>query len=227
MIDFHSAAWKLLPMATVDTLYMVLISGFFAIVVGLPLGVYLTIMKKGHLFPRPCSYKVLEMVVNVGRSFPFAILMVALIPFTRWLVGTSLGTAAAIVPLTIGAIPFVARVVESALQEIGQDIIQAALVMGSTTRQIIFKVMIPEALPGLISAVTITLINLVGYSAMAGLIGGGGLGKIAIQYGYQRFDPWVMIVTVILLLIIVELIQGIGDRIIFSINKKRGTLIHV
>lgn len=227
MIDFHSPAWQLLPIVTLDTLYMVFVSGLCAVILGIPMGIFLTIMKKGHLNPRPHAYKLLEMVVNVGRSFPFAILMVALIPFTRWLVGTSLGTTAAIVPLTIAAIPFVARVVESALQEIGQEIIQAALIMGSTTQQIIFKVMIPEAMPGLISAITITLINLVGYSAMAGLIGGGGLGKIAIQYGYQRFDPGVMTATVVLLLVIVELIQGVGNFFVFAINKKRGKLIHV
>ena len=189
---------------------MVACSAFFALLFGLPLGVILTVTSKGHLNEHRLLHQILGFIVNTGRSFPFAILMVALIPFTRWLVGTSLGTTASIVPLTIAAIPFVARIVEGALKEIDKGMIEAAIVMGSTPFQIIKKVLLPEALPALILGMTTTIINLIGYSAMAGTMGGGGLGKVAIQYGYQRFNPFLMSLTVIVLIILVQTVQIIG-----------------
>lgn len=202
--------------ATLETLYMVFVSAFFALLIGLPLGIILFISEKGTL------YKVLSTIVNIGRSFPFAILLIALIPFTRWIIGTSLGTTASIVPLAIAAAPFIARLVESALQGVSSSLIEAATVMGSTTRQIICKVLLPEALPTLILNYTTAIVSLVGYTAMAGLVGGGGLGAVAIQYGYQRFDGVIMFWTVVLLIIIVQLIQWAGNSWANALLKKRG-----
>jgi D-methionine transport system permease protein len=219
-------ALRLLPIQTWNTLYMVFAATFFALLIGLPLGVILTITDKGHIKENAPLYKTLEAIVNVGRSFPFAILMVALIPFTQWIVGTSLGTTASIVPLTIAAAPFLARVVEASLKEIDPHILEAAIVMGSTTWHIIIKVLLPEALPSLILGITLTIVNLIGYSAMAGLVGGGGLGQVAIQYGYYRFNTFIMIVTVILLIILVQCVQWLGSKLANSINKKRGKFIH-
>lgn len=200
----------LVPIQTLNTLYMVLASTFFAVLIGLPLGVILTVTSKGHIKEKLCLYKILETIVNIGRSFPFAILLVALIPFTRFIVGTSLGTTATIVPLTVAAIPFVARLIESSLKEVDNHVIEAAIVMGATTRQIIMKVLIPEAMPSIVSAITLTIINLIGYSAMAGLVGGGGLGQVAIQYGYNRFNTFIMMSTVVVLILIVQLVQWTG-----------------
>lgn len=215
-------ALKLLPLELGNTLYMVFASAFFSILIGLPLGVLLTITDKGHLKENRMLYKALETAVNIGRSFPFAILMVALIPFTRWVVGTSLGTSASIVPLTVAAIPFFARLVETSLKEVDQHLLEAAIVMGSTTRQIICKALLPEALPSILSAITLTLINLIGYSAMAGLVGGGGLGQVAIQYGYNRFNTFIMAITVILLIAIVQIVQWLGKTVTTAILIKRG-----
>lgn len=215
-------AFQLIPLQLWNTIYMVFVSAFFAVVIGLPIGVILTITDKGHIKEHSFFYKLLETLVNIGRSFPFAILMVALIPFTRWLVGTSLGTTAAIIPLTIAAIPLMARLVESSLKEVDRNILEAAIVMGSTTWQIITKVLLQEALPSIIAGVTLTIVNLIGYSAMAGLVGGGGLGQVAIQYGYNRFDSFIMIVTVALLVILVQIVQWIGNRLVRSIAQKRG-----
>jgi D-methionine transport system permease protein len=198
-----------------NTIYMVFASGFFATLIGLPLGIFLT------LFPQE---KIISLLVNIGRSVPFAILMVALIPVTRCLIGTSLGTTAAIVPLTIAAIPFVARVVEASLKEVDPHLIETATVMGSSTWQIVTKVLLPEALPSLYSGITLTLINLVGYSTMAGLIGGGGLGQLAIQYGYNRFNTTIMVSTIILLILLVQIIQWAGNALSHHILKKRGLL---
>lgn len=215
-------ALKLLPLQTWNTLYMVLVSAFFAVLIGLPLGVILTITDKGHIKENLLLHTFLEAVVNIGRSFPFAILMVALIPFTRFLVGTSLGTTASIVPLTIAAAPFVARLIESSLKEVDKHIVEASIVMGSTPWQIITKVLLPEALPSIIQGITLSIVSLIGYSAMAGLVGGGGLGQVAIQYGYNRFNPFIMIVTVVLLILLVQAVQWIGNSIARSILKKRG-----
>lgn len=219
-------AWQLLPLQLWNTLYMVVVSTFFAFLIGLPIGVILTITSKGHIKEQPFVYRILETLVNIGRSFPFAILMVALIPFTRWIMGTSLGTHASIVPLTIAAAPFVARQLETSLKEINGPILEAVIVMGSTPWQIITKVLIPEALPSIISGVTLTMISLVGYSAMAGLVGGGGLGQVAIQYGYHRFNTFLMVVTVILLILLVQVIQWLGGYITQLILEKRGKIGH-
>ena len=171
--------------------------------------------------PRPVLHQLIDRVVNVLRSFPFIILMILLFPFSRLIIGTSIGTAATVVPLSIAAAPFVARVIESALLEIDRGVIQAALAMGSSTMEIIFKVMIPEVLPPLVAGITLTIINLIGYSAMAGAIGGGGLGDLAIRYGYQRFRSDIMLAAVIVILVMVELIQFIGTRISTALAKRR------
>lgn len=219
-------ALQLLPLQLWNTLYMVVVSGFFAVLIGLPLGVILTITDKGHIKENVAIYRVLEAIVNIGRSFPFAILMVSLIPVTRWIVGTSLGTTAAIVPLTIAAAPFVAKLIETSLKAVDRHILEAVIVMGSNTWQIITKVLLAEALPSIVSDITLTIINLIGYSAMAGLVGGGGLGQVAIQYGYNRFNTFIMISTVILLILLVQFIQWLGGYIVKTINKKRGKFSH-
>ncbi len=215
-------AIKLLPIELWNTIYMVAASAFFATLIGLPLGILLTITSKGHIKENSSLYKVLDTIVNIGRSFPFAILIVALIPVTRFIVGTSLGNTAAIVPLTIGAIPYIARLVENALCQTNREIIEAARVMGSNTYQIITKVLLVEQTPALIQALTLTLINLIGYSALAGMVGAGGLGKVAIQYGYMRFDLFIMVATVIIIILLVQLTQSAGNSIAMHINKKRG-----
>lgn len=203
----------LLLNGTLETLYMVSVSLVIAVMFGIPLGVLTTITRKGHILTNNVLNKILDGIINIGRSIPFIILMVAIIPLTRALVGTSIGTTAAIVPLAVAAIPFVARVVDNALLEIDPGIIEAARSMGATPLQIIVKVLLPEALPGLILGVTLTAINLIGYSAMAGAIGGGGLGDIAVRYGYQRFRIEVMVQTVIILVLLVQLIQWAGNKI--------------
>lgn len=219
-------AWQLLPLQLWNTIYMVLASTFFAVLIGVPIGVILTVTDKGHVKEDLKLYKVLETIVNIGRSFPFAILMVALIPFTRWIVGTSLGTTASIVPLTVAAAPFVARLVESSLKEVDKNILEAAIVMGSSTWQIITKVLLPEALPSIVQGITLTVINVIGYSAMAGLVGGGGLGQVAIQYGYNRFNTFIMVATVVLLIILVQGAQWAGNALAQSIARKRGKFSH-
>lgn len=203
----------LLLNGTLETLYMVSVSLVIAVIFGIPLGVLTTITRKGHILTNNVLNKILDGIINIGRSIPFIILMVAIIPLTRALVGTSIGTTAAIVPLAVAAIPFVARVVDNALLEIDPGIIEAARSMGATPLQIIVKVLLPEALPGLILGVTLTAINLIGYSAMAGAIGGGGLGDIAVRYGYQRSRIEVMVQTVIILVLLVQLIQWAGNKI--------------
>ncbi|MBS0649578.1 MAG: ABC transporter permease [Verrucomicrobia bacterium] len=224
--DNLQLALQLLPLQLWNTVYMVVVSTFFAILIGLPAGVVLTITSKGHIKEHRKIYTILEAAVNIGRSFPFAILMVALIPFTRWVVGTSLGTTAAIVPLTLAAAPFVARLVETSLKEVDRHILEAVIVMGSSPWQIISKVLIPEALPSIISGFTLTMISLIGYSAMAGLVGGGGLGQVAIQYGYNRFNTFIMTVTVILLILLVQIVQWLGGYASQRILKKRGKFSH-
>lgn len=219
-------ALKLLPLQLWNTLYMVIASAFFAILMGLPLGVILTITDRGHIKESGSIHKILETIVNIGRSFPFAILMVVLIPFTRWLIGTSLGTTASIVPLTIAAVPFIARLIESSLKDVDRHLLEAAIVMGSNTWQIISKVLLREALPSILSGITLTIVNLIGYSAMAGLVGGGGLGQVAIQYGYNRFDTFIMAVTVILLILLVQGVQWLGNLAVQSILRKRGRLLY-
>ncbi|MCH9609611.1 MAG: D-methionine transport system permease protein MetI [Chlamydiales bacterium] len=214
--------WQLIPIELLNTLYMVFVSTLFAVLIGLPLGVYLFVTSSEGIAPARSFHAILGVIVNIGRSIPFAILIIAIFPFTRLIVGTSIGTTAAIVPLVIAAAPFFARIVETALLGVPKEITEAALVMGSTKKEIVLKVLIPEATPALIQGVTLTVVNLIGYSAMAGLVGGGGLGKIAIQYGYQRFNGTLMLITLILLLLLVETIQWIGNGICTKITQKRG-----
>lgn len=212
--------WSRLAQASLTTLYMVGASTFLTVLLGLPLGVLLVLSDKRGLRPRPLLNKLLGAVVNLTRSLPFIILLVVLIPFTRWVVGTSIGPTAAIVPLTLAAVPFFARVTESALREVPSGVIEAAQAMGSSDWQIVRKVMIKEAMPGLVLGIALTLISLVGYSAMAGAVGGGGLGDLAIRYGYQRFETEVMLATVVLLVAFVQVVQSVGDRIAAKISKR-------
>lgn len=210
--------------STIETLEMVLFSTVFSVIIGLPLGIILQITdteEHGGLRPIPVVNSILSRLVNILRSFPFIILIILLMPLSRIILGTAIGTEATIVPLSIAAAPFVARLVESALKEIDPGVIQAARAMGSTDFQIIRKVMIPEAMPSLVSGVTLTIINLIGYSAMAGALGGGGLGDLAIRYGYQRFNPSYMVAAVVVILVMVELIQVIGNRISNHLIAKR------
>jgi ABC-type metal ion transport system, permease component len=199
--------------ATQDTLYMVFVSTLFTIIIGLPLGVLLVITDRDGLLSMPLFNQVLGVIVNIGRSLPFIILLVAITPFTRLVVGTSIGTTAAIVPLTVAAIPFFGRVAETSLREVDKGVVEAAKAMGCNLWRIIIKVLIPEALPSLILGIAITIISLIGYSAIAGAVGAGGLGDLAIRYGYERFETNVMIITIILLIIIVQGIQLLGDII--------------
>jgi D-methionine transport system permease protein len=205
---------------TLDTLYMTLLATAFSYVFGLPLGVILVITEKNHILPNKKLNAILGSVVNITRSVPFIILLIAIIPFTRFVVGTTIGATASVVPLVIGAIPFVARLVETSLKEVDRGMIEAALSIGASPWHIIAKVMIPETLPSLILGVSITTITLIGYSAMAGAIGGGGLGDIAVRYGYYRYQKDLMILTIILLVVIVQLIQSTGNFLSRKIDKK-------
>ncbi len=203
-----------------ETLLMVALSSTLAVIFGIPLGVILVTTSEGHILENTFINKVLGMVVNATRSIPFIILMVAIIPFTRLVAGTSIGTTAACVPLTLAAIPFLARLVETSIREISSGVIEAAQSMGASPFQIVRKVLLPEALPTIIDNITVLIVNLISYSAMAGAVGGGGLGDIAIRYGYQRFQADVMIVTIIILVVLVQLIQSLGDMISRKVNKK-------
>ncbi len=214
--------FTLVGTATGQTLVMVFFSTLFSVILGLPLGVLICVTDPATgIMPKPVLNQVLNRTVDVLRSFPFLILMIVLFPLSRLIIGTTIGTSATIVPLSIAAAPFVARIIETALKEIDPGVIQAARSMGSTNMQIILKVMIPEALPSLVDGITLTIINVIGYSAMAGTIGGGGLGDLAIRYGYQRFRIDVLIAAVIVILILVGLIQMIGTKISQNLMKKR------
>ena len=212
---------QLVGSATLQTLAMVALSTAFSLALGFPLGILLCVTDPAGIAPRPALNQVLSRVVNVLRSFPFIILMILLFPLSRLVVGTSIGTVATIVPLSVAAAPFVARIIETALKEVDPGVIQAARAMGSRNSQIVLKVMLPEALPSLASGVTLTIINLIGYSAMAGAIGGGGLGDLAIRYGYQRFRTDIMIAAVVIILVLVEAIQFAGSRISARLIAKR------
>lgn len=203
-----------------QTLVMVAVSSAFAGLLGVPLGIVLVVTAPGHVLPRPLTHRVLGAIVNAGRSTPFIILLVAIIPFTRLVVGTSIGTAAAIVPLTVAAIPFVARLAEAALREVDPGLIEAAQAMGASPAQIVLKVLLPEARPGLVAALTITVVTLISYSAMAGVVGGGGLGDLGIRYGYQRFQPEVMLAVVVILIVLVQGVQSAGDRLARRLNRR-------
>lgn len=203
-----------------ETTYMVAVSSLISALVGIPLGIILVTTNKGHILESTSLNRILGAIVNATRSTPFIILMVAIIPVTRLLVGTSIGTNAAIVPLSIAAIPFVARIVESALKEVDYGVIEAAQAMGASPKEIITKVLIPEAMPAIVLGLTLTIISLIGYSAMAGAIGGGGLGDLAIRYGYQRFRADIMLITVIILIAQVQIVQSTGDYLSNRLNKK-------
>lgn len=204
-----------------ETAWMVGWSFLITVVFGVLAGVALRLTAPDGLTPNRGFYAAFGAVVNLARSLPFLILMIALLGFTRLVVGTAYGPTAAIVPLSVGAIPFYARVVESALREVVQGKLEAAVVMGATTRQVVTKVLLPESLPGLIAGGTLTLVTLIGYSTMAGAIGGGGVGDFAIRYGYQRFNQPVLLLSVIVLIVLVQVIQSTGDLVVRSMNHKR------
>ena len=220
----NSMIFKLVAESTLQTIEMVFWSTVFSLIMGLPLGVLLHVTDKedqGGIIPKPVLNEILSRIVNILKSFPFLILIIILMPVARFILGTTIGTRASVVSLSIAAAPFVARVIETSLKEVDPGVIQAAKAMGSTNWQIIVKVMLPEALPSLVSGVTLTIINLIGYSAMAGTIGGGGLGDLAIRYGYQRFRSDVMLAAVIVIIVLVELVQFVGNRISSRLLAKR------
>jgi len=211
---------QLIVSSTLDTLIMVGLSGLLGTLFGLPLGIFLATSRANELFAAPAANRILGLVVNATRSTPFIILVVAIVPLTRLIVGTSIGTRAAVVPLTIAAIPFIARVVEAAIREVDQGLVEAARAFGASPLQIVRKVMLPEALPALTLALTLTLVSLLGYSAMVGAVGGGGLGDLGIRYGYQRFMPEVMVTVVIVLIVLVQGVQTLGEAIARRLDKR-------
>ncbi|TBW40349.1 ABC transporter permease [Siculibacillus lacustris] len=211
---------RLILAATLDTLYMVAVSGLIGTLVGGPLGVFLATSGRGELFAAPTTNRVLGVVVNATRSTPFIILVVAIIPFTRLIAGTSIGTTAAIVPLTIAAAPFIARIVEAAIREVDQGLIEASQAMGATPFQIVRKVLVPEALPGITLGLTLTVVSLLANSAMVGAVGGGGLGDLGIRYGYQRFMPEVMAMVVLVLVVLVQGVQSLGETLAKRVNRR-------
>jgi D-methionine transport system permease protein len=210
----------LLKISIWQTLYMVSLSSLLTSAFGIPLGVLLVITRKGHILENRVLYKILGIIINATRSIPFPIFIVFVIPLTRFLVGTSIGSTAVIVPLTMAAIVFMARLTETSLLEVPYGVIEAAQSIGASRWQIVWNVLLPEAKPGLTMAVTITVITLVSYSAMAGTVGGGGVGDLAIRYGYQRYQTDIMVVTVILLLILVQAIQVVGDYLVRRFTRK-------
>jgi len=207
--------------ATAETLYMVSLAALLTVALGLPVGVLLFLTRKNGLLPNRAVALLLNALVNTGRALPFVVLLIALIPFTRLLVGTTLGSTAAIVPITIGAFPFFARIVENALDEVDRGRIEAVESMGGTLWHIVSRVLLPEALPAMVAGITLTIVMLIGFSAMAGVVGGGGLGDLAIRYGYQRFDNQIMAATIIVLLLLVLLVQKTGDRLVRSLACRR------
>lgn len=211
---------QMIAWSTLDTLTMVALAGFFGTLLGLPLGVFLATSRANELFPAPAANRIVGLVVNATRSTPFIILVVAIVPLTRLIAGTSIGTAAATVPLTIAAIPFIARVIEAAIREVDQGLIEAARAFGASPLQIVRKVLLPEALPAVTLALTLTAVSLIGYSAMVGAVGGGGLGDLGIRYGYQRFMPEVMLTVVLVLIALVQSVQTIGDTISRRLDKR-------
>lgn len=217
---FDAATINMIITGIFETLVMVFFSTLFGYLFGLPLGVILYMSDKDGIKPNKTLYRILDIIVNIGRSIPFLILLILIIPFTKLIVGKSYGTAATIVPLTISAIPFIGRMVESSLKEVDKGVIEAATSMGASTFMIIVKVLLNEARPSLINGVTICLGTIVGYSAMAGTVGGGGLGDIAIRYGYYRYETGIMIVTVVIIIVLVQLIQFIGNKLAKKLDKR-------
>jgi D-methionine transport system permease protein len=215
---------RLILDATLDTLTMVAVAGGLGTLLGLPLGVFLATSRKGELFAAPAVNAVLGVLVNITRSTPFIILVVAIVPFTRLIAGTSIGTAAAIVPLTVASTPFIARIVESAIREVDAGLVEAARAIGATPLEIVRKVLIPEALPAIILGLTLATVSLIGFSAMVGAVGGGGLGDLGIRYGYQRFMPEVMAIVVAVLVVLVQTVQTIGDTLSRRLNRRLRSL---
>ena len=211
---------RLIAASTGETLYMVAVAALIATLLGLPLGVFLATSGRGELFAAPWANRALGVVVNATRSTPFIILVVAIIPFTRLIAGTSIGTSAAVVPLTVAATPFIARLIEGAIREVDQGLIEAARAFGASPLQIVRKVLIPEALPGIVLGLTLAIVSLLGFSAMVGAVGGGGLGDLGIRYGYQRFMPEMMLAVVVVLIVLVQAVQSIGDRLARRLNKR-------
>jgi len=204
----------------IETLYMVFFSTLFSLILGFPLGILMVVTEKGNIWPKPKLNQILNSIINILRSFPFLILMIVIYPLSTLIVGKSIGTTATIVPLSVAAAPFVARIIESSIKEVDKGVVELSLSMGATIPQIITKVLIPEAMPSIILGITLTIINIIGYSAMAGAIGGGGLGDLAIRYGYYRFETNILIVSVIVIIIMVQSIQFIGNTLSAKINKK-------
>lgn len=211
---------NLIIQATGESLFMVATAAFVATSLGLPLGIFLATSRKGELFAAPSANAILGVIVNAARSTPFIILVVAIIPFTRLIAGTSIGSTAAIVPLTVAATPFIARLVEAAIREVDGGLIETASSFGASPLQIVFKVLIPEALPGLVMALTLAVVSLLGYSAMVGAVGGGGLGDLGIRYGYQRFMPDMMLAVVVVLIVLVQTVQTAGDHLARRLNRR-------
>lgn len=207
--------------STLETLYMVFFSTLFSLLIGFPIGILLTVTKKGNILERPKLNKVLDFIINTLRSFPFIILMILLFPLSRIIVGTTIGSTAAIVPLSISAAPFVARMIEGALNEVDKGLIEASSSMGANNWTIIFKVMIPETMPHIIHGITVTVVSLIGFSAMAGTIGAGGLGDLAIRFGYQRFKTDIMVYAVIVIIIVVQILQSLGNYLVYRAKKNR------
>lgn len=221
MSDWLSPAIiNLIVGSTLETLYMVAVAALIGTLAGLPLGIFLATSGRGELFEAVAVNRVLGVVVNATRSTPFIILVVAIIPLTRLIAGTSIGTTAAIVPLSLAATPFIARIVEAAIREVDQGLVEASLAMGATPLQIVRKVLIPEALPGLVLGVTLAIVSLLSNSAMVGAVGGGGLGDLGIRYGYQRFMPEVMALVVIVLIILVQAVQSLGETLARRVNRR-------
>ncbi|EOC1342919.1 methionine ABC transporter permease [Cronobacter dublinensis] len=213
--------WPLLAQGTLETLYMVGLAALFTVLIGLPVGVVLFVTRRDGVLPQPRLNGLLGGVINVGRSLPFIVLLIALIPLTRVIIGTTLGSTAAVVPITIGAFPFFARVVENALDEVDKGRAEAIIAMGGNAWHVISKALLPEALPALLAGITLTVVMLIGFSSMAGVIGGGGLGDLAIRYGYQRFNNEVMAATVVILVALVQGVQTLGDRLVRRLAHRR------
>ncbi|MDU1911632.1 methionine ABC transporter permease [Fusobacterium sp.] len=207
--------------STLETLYMVFFSTLFSLIMGFPIGILLVITKEGNILEKPKLNKVLEMIINTLRSFPFIILMICLFPLSRIIVGTTIGSTAAIVPLSISAAPFVARMIEGALNEVDRGLIEASSSLGASNSTIILKVMIPETMPHIIHGITVTVISLIGFSAMAGTIGAGGLGDLAIRFGYQRFKTDIMIYSVIVIILLVQILQSFGNYLVYRAKRNR------
>ncbi len=218
---FDAVTWAMIGMGILETLYMIFVSTFISYLIGLPMGIILVACDNEGIKPLPALHKIIDIYVNITRSIPFIVLLVAVMPVTRFIAGTTVGTNAAIVPLVIGAAPFVARMIESSLREVSKGVIEASLAMGASPMQIIFKVLLPEAKPALLMGGAISVVTILSYTAMAGFVGGGGLGDIAIRYGYHRFQGDIMLVTVIILVILVQIFQEIGMMIVRKTDKRK------